>query len=152
MAVDMNPWTIIPRGDENERTAFEENWAVIKTSTFEGAKTHLRASAEALNAGDAAGAVREAITAVEGAAQLVSGKSKATLGVALGMLEKEKGLNPVLAGAFSKLYGYTSSEKGIRHALMDGDQAKVSQDEALFMFSACTAFVGYLVRKYPEKA
>jgi hypothetical protein len=152
MAADRDPWTIIPRGDKNERKAFETNWAIIKASTFEGAKTHLRKSAEALNARDAAGAIREAIHAVESAAKIITGKESAVLGDALKVLEKDKGLNSVLKDAFIKLYGYTSSEKGIRHALLEGDNANVGQDEALFMFSACTAFVAYLARKYPEKA
>jgi hypothetical protein len=60
-------------------------------------------------------------------------------------------LHPALKSGFSSLYGYTNSEKGIRHALTEGDNANVGQDEALFMFSACTAFVAYLARKYPEK-
>ena len=151
IVVDFPPKTIIPRGDENEQEAFEKNWAIIKASTFEGAKTHLRKSVESLNANDAVGAVREAIHAVEGAAQLVSAKSNASLGDALNVLKKDKGLNSVLGEAFSKLYGYTNNEKGIRHALRENDNANVGQEEALFMFSSCTAFVAYLARKYPEK-
>lgn len=151
MLVDLEPWTIIPRGDENERTAFEENWAIIKASSLEGAKTHLRKSAEALNKGDSRDAIREAIHAVEGTARIITGNEKAKLGAALGLLEKDKGLHSALKAGFSSLYGYASDEKGIRHALIEGDNANVGQDEALFMFSACTAFVAYLARKYPEK-
>jgi hypothetical protein len=151
MVVSFPPLTVIPRGDESEQEAFETNWAIIKASPLDNAKTHLRASSEALNAGDARGAVREAISAVEGAAKVLSGDPKATLGAALKVLERDKALNPILSTAFTKLYGYTSDEKGIRHALMEGDNANVGQDEALFMFSACTAFVAYLSRKYPEK-
>ena len=151
IAVDFPPLTIIPRGNEVEQKAFETNWSAIKASTFEDAKSHLRQSAEALNAGDSAGAIREAIHAVESAAKIITGKDNATLGCALKILKSEKGLNGVLNDAFNKLYGYTSSEHGIRHALTDADNANIGQDEALFMFSACTAFVGYLARKFPEK-
>jgi hypothetical protein len=150
MVVDFPPLTIVPRGDENEAEAVKDNWAVVKASTFEGAKTHLRQSAEALNDGDSAGAIREAIHAVESASQVITGNKKATLGDALKVLEKDKGLNGILKEAFSKLYGYTNNEKGIRHALIDADNRNVGQDEALFMFSACTAFVSYLARKFPE--
>lgn len=151
LVIDFPPKTIVPRGDENERAAFDENWVIIKTSPLENAKTHLREAAERLNQGDARGAIREAITAVEGAARVITGNPKATLGDALGVLQKDKGLHSALKAGFSSLYGYTSDENGIRHALMDGDNANVGQDEALFMFSACTAFVAYLARKYPEK-
>ena len=152
MVVNFPPPTIIPRGNKGEHEAFECNWALIKASTFEGAKTHLRKSAEALNAGDAAGAIREAIHAVEGTAQIITGEKKATLGDALKVLERGKGLHSALRDGFIKLYGYASGEKGVRHALTEGNNANVGQDEALFMFSACTAFVAYLARKFPEKA
>ena len=152
VVVNFPPLTIIPRGDQNESEAFKLNWAGIRNSPFDNAKTHLRQSADELNAGDARGAIREAIHAVEGAAQVITGNDKATLDDALKALKRDKGLHPALQEGFSKLYGYTNREKGIRHALMEGDNANVGQDEALFMFSACTAFVAYLARKYPEKA
>lgn len=48
---------------------------------------------------------------------------------------------------FDKLYAYTSDEKGIRHALVLGDNEKIGIDEAIFFLSACTAFVGFLSHK-----
>ena len=65
---------------------------------------------------------------------------------------KRQSLHSALRDGFIKLYGYVSDEKGARHALIDADNGNVGQDEALFMFSACTAFVAYLARKFPEKA
>ena len=44
------------------------------------------------------------------------------------------------------LYGYTSDEDGIRHALL-GEQEKVDIDDAVFMFGACASFTAYLVNK-----
>ena len=152
MVVDFPPMTIIPRGNENEQEAFKGNWAIIKASTLEGAKTHLQESADALNAANARAAIREAVHAVESAAKVITGNDTATLDDALKLLEKDKALHPALRKAFSSLYGYTNDEKGIRHALIEGDNANAGQDEALFMFSACTAFVAYLARKFPEKA
>ena len=54
--------------------------------------------------------------------------------------------------AFSKLYGYTSDEQGIRHALIDNPQANVGQDEAIFMLGACASFSSYLARKHRRSA
>ena len=48
---------------------------------------------------------------------------------------------------FSALYGYTNDERGIRHALLDQDAARVDEAEALFILGACAAFVNYLVAK-----
>ncbi len=70
---------------------------------------------------------------------------------ALKLLEKENGLHPALKEGFIRLYGYTSDEKGIRHALLESDNKDVGVDEALFMFSACAAFVSFLARKFPER-
>jgi len=46
--------------------------------------------------------------------------------------------------AINQLYGYTSDEEGIRHALLEGKEADVGLDEALFFYNACAAFCGYL--------
>jgi hypothetical protein len=44
-----------------------------------------------------------------------------------------------------KLYGYTSDDSGIRHAILD--QPTVGFDEAKFMIVSCSAFVNYLIAK-----
>jgi hypothetical protein len=96
-------------------------------------------------------AIRESIHAVESAAKLISASDKGTLPDALKVLQRQHGLHPALKEAFVRLYSYTSDEKGIRHALLESDNKDVGVDEALFMFSACTTFVSYLARKFPEK-
>ena len=151
MVVD-DPPTIIPRGSPEEGETVAKDLQVIAESGLSGARAHLISAAEALNKGDNRGAIREAIHAVESASKIVSDKPKATLPDCLKILEKEHGLHAALKKAFDSLYGYTSDEKGIRHALLEGDNKKVGTDEALFMFSACTAFVSYLARKFPEKS
>jgi hypothetical protein len=49
--------------------------------------------------------------------------------------------------AFDKLYAYTNTEQGIRHALLTESEAQVGQDEAIFMLGACSALVSYLVAR-----
>ncbi len=56
-------------------------------------------------------------------------------------LEKAGRLHPALKAAFSQLYGYTSDEEGIRHALLD--ESRVGFPEAKFMLVACSAFVSF---------
>ena len=109
---------------------------------------HLRRASECINAGDWAGSVRESIHSVESVArQLDSGAAK-TLEPALKSLEKRGALHTALKDAFSKLYGYTSDEQGIRHALLDQPEANVGIDEAVFMLGACASFASYLWRKH----
>lgn len=149
--LDGPPPTIIPKGNEIEGHSVANDLRAIRQSELSGARSHLLAAADALNRADNRGAIREAIHAVESAAKRVSGRENAILSDALNALEKEKGLHPALKEAFKKLYGYTSDEKGIRHALLDEVNKDVGIDEALFMFSACAAFVSYLARKFPEQ-
>jgi hypothetical protein len=91
-------------------------------------------------------AAKEAISAVESAARLISRKQKATLDDALTALGKSTPIHPAMIEAFKKLYGYTSDEKGIRHALLD-ETARVEPEDARFMIVACSAFVNLLIAK-----
>jgi hypothetical protein len=87
--------------------------------------------------------IKESISAVEAACQLVTKNPKAALGDALKALENRKALHPALKSAFSALYGWTSDADGIRHALT-ADPGAVQAD-ALFMLVTCSAFVNYLL-------
>jgi hypothetical protein len=58
-------------------------------------------------------------------------------------LARKHPLHPALEAAFTKLYGYTSDAKGIRHALLDDDEV-VTFEEAKFMLVACSAFINYV--------
>jgi hypothetical protein len=73
--------------------------------------------------------------------------SVSTLGPALDALEKRGHLHGALKRAFSALYGYTSDEKGIRHALVLEDKAQVDETDALFMLGSCASFVSYLIAR-----
>jgi len=56
-------------------------------------------------------------------------------------------LHEALKRGFSAIYGFTSDESGIRHALLEKGDADVDETDALFMLSACAAFVSYLIGK-----
>jgi hypothetical protein len=90
--------------------------------------------------------VRESIHAVEAVAvRLAPGTG--TLGAALKVLEQRGHLHGGLKAAFSSLYGYSSDEEGVRHALVFGDEAQVDEADALFMLGACASFVSYLLAR-----
>lgn len=90
-------------------------------------------------------AIKEAITAVEGLANLLSGDTSSGLGRPLNELAKRVPIHPAMKEAFLKLYGYTSSKEGIRHPMLEG--SGVGFDEAKFMLVACSAFVYFLISK-----
>ncbi len=47
-----------------------------------------------------------------------------------------------------KLYGYTSDEQGVRHALLDQEKSRAGMDEAVYMPGACASFASFLWRKH----
>ena len=145
------PPAIFPAATQEEGAAVLHSIANLSSAGLAGAVSHLRHASDCINQGDFPGAVRESINAVESTARKIAPDAK-TLEPALWSLEKAKALHPALKQAFSKLYGYTSDEQGIRHALIDNPQANVGQDEAIFMFGACASFSSYLARKHQRRA
>ena len=87
--------------------------------------------------------IKESISAVEGQVKITLEAGKGTLGELLRHLEQKAPLHPALKAGFSGLYGYTSDEGGIRHALME-DSRTVTFEEAKFMLVACSAFINYV--------
>lgn len=145
--------TIIPRSIEAEHSAINLNLDAIAETNFGGAKKHLKKAMDALSSkpepkyGDV---VRESVHAVESAARVITGGPKATLS---GALKQIRGKIPTaLYEGVQKLYGYAGDEEGVRHSLVEGENERLGLDEAIFAFSICAAVVGFLVRKFPEKA
>ena len=146
-----SPVTIYPAATEEEGEAVLRATAELSNAGLAGAVSHLRQASENINQGDHAGAVRESIHAVESTARRIDPDAR-KLESALKSLERANGLHPALKKAFSSLYGFTSDEEGIRHALIDSPQANVGLDEAVFMLGACASFSSYLARKHRPSA
>ena len=90
--------------------------------------------------------IKESISAVEAMCKIFTNNPKTTLGEALNKLEKEHGLHPAMKKSFSSLYGYTSDEGGIRHALIEGDK-EIDFYEAKFMLVTCSSFINFLISR-----
>lgn len=138
--------TLVPISSEQDAAAVTSSFEMLAKAKQGGAVAHLRKAAEALTAGDWAQSARESIAAVESAACAISGETTRDLNAALSTLEKNNMLHPALKAAISKLYGYTSSERGIRHSLIEDNNIRVDENLALFLFGACSACASYLVR------
>ncbi|MCY4197087.1 MAG: hypothetical protein OXD33_09265 [Rhodobacteraceae bacterium] len=137
-----------PCESEEHAVAVAQALELLQQGEFEGAKAHLRHAVDHINGGRHAAAIAESIHAVESVARKIDPKASKSLSPALKSLQ-DRGLltHDALCKAFEKLYGYTSNEQGIRHALIDKDAANVDVAESVFMFGACASFAGYLVRK-----
>ena len=145
MVVEDGP-TIIPIALPEQRESIQKAFQVLRSGPFEGARSHLRKSAECINNGDLAGSIRESIHAVESVARRLDTDAATSLKPALDALSKRVALHGAFKKGIEKLYGYTNDEEGIRHALLE-KQANVDTDDAVFMFGACTSFAAYLVNK-----
>ena len=149
-SIDGKP-TIMPRISREAGEATRKAFETIREGNMDGAAAHLRDAVEHINAKQHADSIADSIHAVESVARMIDPRANKTLGPALKSLEESGVLkHPVLRGAFEKLYGYTSDEQGIRHALLDKDAADVGLDEAVFMFGACASFAAYLTEKHRQ--
>ena len=89
--------------------------------------------------------IKESISAVEAVCAKITGQNAPVLSRALDKIEKEGNISlpPTLRLALEKLYAYTSSESGIRHARIR--DSEVTPDLAQFFLVICSAFVNYLI-------
>jgi len=138
--------TLLPLVSDEAAQAVRGAVEQSASARLDGARQHLKNSASLLGAGQWAASVRESIHAVESVALVLSPGSD-TLGPALKALEEKMELHEALKRGFSAIYGFTSDESGIRHALLEKGDADVDETDALFMLSACAAFVSYLIGK-----
>ena len=139
--------TILPQASLESGKATQQAIKTLDDADMGGATTHLREAAEYVTARKFADSVRHSISAVESVACRIVPNSN-TLGPALNALENKYLLtNKQLKAGFEKIYAYTNSEEGIRHALVSQDSSDVGLDEAIFMFGACASFTAYLASK-----
>jgi len=139
---------IVQITSEIEIAQIEES--LEKTKSLKGVHAHLKRALELLSdrkAPDYRNSIKESISAVESICKLITGEDKATLGKALGKIEKEGKIkiHPALKKAFENLYGYTSDAEGIRHGLLD--ESNLDFEDAKFMLVSCSAFVNFLIGK-----
>ena len=144
------PWISRETGEATRRAI-----DTLDSGSMDGATTHLRQAMEHINSGQHADSIADSIHAVESVACAIDPRANKTLGPALDSLVKAGVLkHHALKEAFKKLYGYTSDEEGVRHALVLKGAADVGLDEAVFMFGACfgacASFAAYLIQKHRQ--
>lgn len=91
-------------------------------------------------------AVKEAVSAVEGVAQILLGDTSLTLSKALVRLKKEQDVHPTLIIMLEKLYAYRGDAAGVAHALT-GDK-EVRPEDAEFALAVSASAIVYLARLY----
>lgn len=133
--------------DEQEIEMLE---SALADEDFPSVRSHLKRALEFLSDmenPDYRNSIKESISSVESLAQIITGDPGVTLGLALKDMERSGKikLHPSLRSAYSKLYGYTSDEGGIRHAMLE--EPDLSASDAKFFLLICTSFINYLKSK-----
>ncbi|MHB1247572.1 MAG: AbiJ-NTD4 domain-containing protein [Sulfuriferula sp.] len=122
----------------------------IRDTQFAGVAAHLERALELLSDRghpDYRNSIKESISAIESMARIVAQDSRAMLPDALKTMEKNGRLHTALKEGFIKLYGYTSDEDGIRHAMLN--EPNISAIDAKFFLLSCTSFSNYLKAQLP---
>jgi len=112
---------------------------------YSGPCQHWRAARSLLSSKDPdyAGAVHEAVSAVEGLCRTILGEPSITLGGALQRLRQRNLLHPALSRGIEGLWAFASAEPGIRHGAASAPAVK--PHEAHFVVDACEAALTLLL-------
>ena len=137
------------QGEILELTNEEEILEIEKAalSPFRNASEHIERSITSLARRplpDLENSVKESILAVEATVRVIHKDDSLTLGEGLKQLKKTGlDLHPAFNSAMSMLYGWTSDDAGIRHAI-SGDDFPLTLSHARYMLITCSAFVNLL--------
>ncbi|WP_181724196.1 AbiJ-NTD4 domain-containing protein [Nocardia gipuzkoensis] len=134
---------VVPIADSHELTEVES----ALTTERDVVQHHLQQAIRLLadrEEPDYPNSIKESISAVEALLAQLVGEN--TLGKALTKMKKAGGFShPVLLDAWSKLYGWTSDEDGIRHGGVTIPTADITQDLARYFLITCSAFINLII-------
>lgn len=129
--------------DENEIESIQN--ALGDSDRFSPVADHIKAALLLMTdrvCPDYRNSIKESISAVESAAKIVTQNPNAELGKILRHLEAAGKINGALVKGFSAIYGWTSDQQGIRHAMLE--EPNLKQSDAKFFLVICSAFANYL--------
>lgn len=134
----------------SEEEIEEISQALQSDSSFEGAKTHLTTALQMFGDRenpDYRNAIKEAISSIESAYTTINGSKSKSLPEAMKKAEKTGLLlPPALATGIKNIYGWTSDESGVRHALIS-ELPEVDEADAKLMIVLCSALLNYISLK-----
>ncbi len=139
---------LVPITDKHEVESVRQAMSEPSSLGLEGVSRHITKALSLLGKKpepDYANSIKESISAVESICKLLTGEKSGGIDKALAKISAQTSIHPALKQALSNLYGYTSDESGIRHAILETKD--IGFAEAKFMLVACTAFVNFVVEK-----
>lgn len=139
---------LVPISASEEVAAIESALATTSKTGLLGAHVHISTALQLLAKKpepDYRNSIKESISAVEALAKQLGTTSSQGLAGALTELGKKMPIHKGLRSGLLSLYGYTSDEGGIRHAMLE--EPDLGYDEAKYMAVVCSAFVNFLAAK-----
>lgn len=139
---------LVPISSQAEVSAIESALSTTSATGLAGAHAHIVGALQLLAKRpdpDFRNSIKESICAVEALAKQLGTSDSQGLAGALTELAKKVPLHGALRAGLLSLYGYTSDEGGIRHAMLE--EPNVGYDEAKYMAVASSAFVNFLAAK-----
>ncbi len=139
---------LAPLSSPAEVAAIEEALATTSRTGLAGAHAHIASALRLLAKRpepDYRNSIKESVSAVEALAKQLGTPNSQGLAGALTELGKKVAIHGALRAGLLSLYGYTSDEGGIRHAMLE--EPNVGYDDAKYMAVACSAFVNFLAAK-----
>lgn len=113
-----------------------------------GTKKHLEAAIVLISqkpTSDYRNSIKESISAIESLAKQLTGEAGGGLEKALSKLDSAVKFHGAFKAGLLSLYGYTSDEDGIRHAILE--EKDIGFDEAKFMLVTCSALINFIISK-----
>jgi len=139
---------LAPITSSEELEAIQQAVNETQQRGLSGVRQHLASAVSLLSKKpepDYRNSIKESISAVESLSKQITGESEGSLGRALSKLDETVHFHGAFKAGLLSLYGYTSDENGIRHAILE--EPTVGFDEAKFMVVACSAFVNFIIMK-----
>lgn len=143
---------LAPITNQHEIDAIHEAMAKAQSKGLNGTRQHLATAVDLMSKRpdpDYRNSIKESISAVESVCKQITGEAGGGLDKAMSKLDLAVGFHGAFKAGILSLYGYTSDESGIRHAILD--EPNLGLDEAKFMLVSCSALVNFIIMK-AEKA
>jgi hypothetical protein len=139
---------LTPITNPSEISSIEDAIEASRAANLFGAQEHLKAAIDLLSKRpnpDYRNSIKESISSLESLVKQISGEEGGGLDKALAKLDEKVKFHGAFRSGLLSLYGYTSDEDGIRHAILE--EPNLGFDEAKFMLVACSALVNFIISK-----
>lgn len=113
-------------------------------------ESHFKKAFDFLQKKDFSSSIHQSISAVESLYKELMCDPSAELSKVSQSIASKLNLHQSITGSIKNLYGFSSDEGGVRHALKPGVEPKDLEAEAIFFYETCQSFIK-LCRKKEEK-